>query len=307
LSADNPLVRRVIVNRIWQWHFGIGLAASASDFGVMGAEPTHPELLDWLALRLMREHGSLKQMHRLLVTSETYKMASSPFDHEWSAAESQRARTIWQRSLALDPENTTLWRRRRTRLDAESLRDAMLSVCGHLSGRTGGPGIRPPLAPEVTATLLGGQWNVNGDEEDHRRASIYLFVRRNLRYPMFDVFDRPDTNASCPSRHESTTATQSLVLFNSTFSLDCARHLAAVILDTAGEDPAAEVELAYQRALSRRPTSDETRLGREFLEHQRRQFNEERRDESDSRQAAQQALADFCLALFNANEFVYVD
>jgi hypothetical protein len=307
LSAGNSLVPRVIVNRIWQWHFGVGLAASASDFGVMGAEPTHPELLDWLALRLMREHGSLKQLHRLLVTSETYQMASSPFDQEWNEAESRRARTIWQRSAAIDPENTSLWRRRRTRLDAESLRDAMLSVCGQLSGRTGGPGIRPPLAPEVTATLLAGQWNVNGDEEDHRRASIYLFVRRNLRYPMFDVFDRPDTNASCPSRHESTTATQSLVLFNSEFSLECARHLAAVVLHEAGEDPAAEVEMAYRRALSRRPTADETRLGREFLEHQRRQVHQECRAELDSREAARQALVDFCLALFNANEFVYVD
>ena len=133
--------------------------------------------------------------------------------------------------MAIDPNNTlAVASSARRDSTGRRIRDAMLLASERLSPRRGGPGVRPPLPPEVTVTLLKDQWMVSGDEEDHRRRSIYLFVRRNLRYPLFDVFDRPDTNASCAARHESTTATQSLVLLNSQFSLDCACGLAAALL-----------------------------------------------------------------------------
>lgn len=315
-TADHPLTARVMVNRIWQWHFGAPLAASASDFGVMGAEQAHPQLLDWLARRFVADGWSLKKMHRLLVTSQAYRAASAPFDRAWSEADSARAREIFARSSAADPYNTLLWRRVAMRLDGEALRDAMLTAGEQLSTRRGGPGVRPPLAAEVSSTLLKDQWIVTPDKEDHRRRSVYLFVRRNLRYPLFDVFDRPDTNASCPQRHESTTATQSLALLNSEFSLESARHLAGVVLRSGAESAGEQVEAAYVRTLSRWPTAQESERGAQFLADQAARL---RRDERaadrltrpsgevpvDPFQAA--ALVDFCLALLNANEFVYVD
>jgi len=296
--TSQPLLARVLANRLWQWHFGAGLSTSASDFGVMGVEPTNPQLLDWLAQRLIDDRWSLKKMHRLLVTSRAYATASSPFDTEWSPEQTEAAKAIWQQSLAIDPENKLNWHRHRQRLEGEVIRDSMLAASGQLSLRRGGLGVRPPLSAEVVGTLLKDQWTVTGDSEDHRRRSIYLFVRRNLRYPMFDVFDRPDTNASCALRHESTTATQSLVLLNSEFSLDCARALAQFVTALAPDRQDEQIQEAYLRALSRRPTTEEIQLGRDFLDRQARLLDKE---------PLLSALVDFCLALFNANEFVYLD
>jgi hypothetical protein len=315
-NSKNPLTARVIVNRLWQWHFGSALSANASDFGLMGAEPTHPQLLDWLARRFMSDGWSLKRMHRLLMTSEAYRTASTPFDHAWSDEEATEARDIWKRSQAIDPTNSLGWHRRRMRLDGETIRDCMLVAGDQLSPRRGGPGIRPPLPPEVTVTLLKDQWVVSGDDEDHRRRGNYLFVRRNLRYPMFDVFDRPDTNASCAVRHESTTAPQSLALLNSEFSLRAARWLAGAVLRLHAPDPAAQIEAAYLRAFSRSATPDEVRAGQDFLDSQARLLRASGRGEKDlalpegveaADPPAAAALVDFCLALFNANEFVYLD
>jgi hypothetical protein len=317
VRTDNPLVARVIVNRLWQWHFGAGLSANASDFGTMGAEPTHPELLDWLARRFMADGWSLKRMHRLLVTSETYRLASAPFDAAWPADEARTAKAVFERSTAADPDNALVWRHRRQRLDGETIRDAMLAAGGQLSPRRGGPGIRPRLPAEITQTLLKDQWKVTGDEEDHRRRSIYLFVRRNLRYPMFDVFDRPDTMASCALRHESTTATQSLTQLNSDFSLDCARWLAGAVLTGEAAIGESQIKAAYLRALSRPATSEEQKLAGEFIARQAERLRGENRagdqlaqpipSNRDGDEFTRAALVDFCLALFNSNEFLYVE
>ncbi|MDZ4688016.1 MAG: DUF1549 and DUF1553 domain-containing protein, partial [Planctomycetaceae bacterium] len=190
---DHPLAMRVIVNRLWQFHFGEGLVRSPSDFGLGGAEPSHPELLDWLATELPRRGWSLKEMHRLIVTSAAYRRAARP-----GSTESDR--TAWRALVAADPDNRLWGRMSPRRLDGEAIRDAMLSISGELSERRNGPGVRPPLPTELVSTLLKGQWDVSPNEEDHRRRSVYLFVRRNLRYPLFEVFDRPDTNASCDQR-----------------------------------------------------------------------------------------------------------
>ncbi len=321
MQPDNPLVARVMVNRLWQWHFGRGLVATPSDFGTMGAVPTHPELLDWLAERFIDDDWSMKEMHRRMVTSRAYRLASVPYDAAWSDEQIAAARRTWQRSQSLDPDNKLLWHRPSARLDGEAIRDAMLAACGKLSPRTGGPGIRPPLPAEVTTTLLKNQWQVNGDAEDSRRRSIYLFVRRNLRYPMFDVFDRPDTNASCAVRHESTTATQSLTQFNSQFSLECARWLAGAVwpaeVDDLSDGEAQAMRQAYLRVFNRAASAEEVAAGRRFLAEQSERLRAEGRDSDslaipldgsrpdDPFLAA--ALVDFCLALFNANEFLYLE
>ncbi|MBI3864340.1 MAG: DUF1549 domain-containing protein [Planctomycetia bacterium] len=232
---DNPLALRVIVNRIWQHHFGRGLVESSSDFGKMGAEPSHPQLLDWLATELPRRGWSLKQLHRMIVRSSVYRQVSFPSGAEGPGSGSAAAAASWAKSRQADPDNRWLARMNRQRLEGESIRDTMLAAAGRLSPRRGGPGVRPPLPPEVTATLLANQWKVSPDAEDHRRRSIYLFVRRNVRYPLFEAFDRPDTNASCPRRNRSTIAPQALILLNSEFSLIAARDLAGFVLAGAGD------------------------------------------------------------------------
>jgi hypothetical protein len=282
---------RTIVNRLWQYHFGEGLCDSPSDFGVMGDTPEHDELLDWLATEFPRRGFSFKNMHRLIVTSATYRQAS-----RLPADASPEVTASWQRSLTLDRENRLCSRMSRRRLEGEAVRDAMLAAAGQLSERRGGPGIRPPLPDELVHTLLKDQWPVSKDSADYSRRSIYLFVRRNLRYPLFEAFDKPDTNFSCPRRNRSTIAPQALMLLNSKLSLDAAKGLTA-LFEKAADGSASglkhKIELAYLRTLSRRPSAEEEKLAIAFLD-----------DASDDEAAA---LTDLCLTLFNLNEFLYVD
>ncbi|QEH36009.1 hypothetical protein OJF2_45670 [Aquisphaera giovannonii] len=271
--ADHPLTGRVLVNRLWQHHFGRGLVATPSDFGTMGEEPSHPELLDWLACELVARGWSLKAMHRLMVTSATYRQSSRA-----SAA-----------ALAADPDNTLLWRHGRLRLDGEAIRDALLAVSGRLNPALGGPPVFPELPDELTKlSNKGAVWPVSDRRLDRDRRSLYVFIRRNLRYPFFEAFDRPDTNASCPRRPTTTIAPQALTLLNSRLANDAAHALAARIASTAGADRDAQVELAYRITVSREPDADERRTARSFLAHGG-------------------TFRHFCLALLNANEFLYVE
>jgi hypothetical protein len=244
--------------------------------------------------------------------------ASRPTEPGWSADERTAAMASWRKSREVDPDNRLLARMNRLRLDGESIRDAMLACADRLSLRRGGPGVRPPLPDELVATLLKNQWTVTPDEEDHRRRSIYIFVRRNLRYPLFDVFDRPDTNASCPQRPRSTTAPQTLTLFNSQFSFDSARNLAGHVLARGKSDSSAQVDLAYRRTLGRPPTAEELAAGTEFLKRQTDSLLLQSRLADSAAlpreplpegvtPAATESLVSFCLALFNLNEFVYLD
>ncbi len=315
--SDNPLTTRVIVNRIWQHHFGRGLAETPSDFGKMGSEPSHPELLDWLAGEFLRQGWSLKNLHKLLLSSAVYQQASRPALPGWSAQQRAVALANWKTAREADPENRLLARMSRQRLEGEEIRDAMLAASERLSPRRGGPGVRPPLPAEVAATLLKNQWNVSPDEVDHRRRSIYLFVRRNLRFPLFEAFDRPDTNASCPRRNRSTIAPQALILLNSEFSLAAARDLAGFALAHAGQTAESQVDLVYERALGRPPTAAESAAGLRFLREQTAKLKESNRPVTElalpephaegTDPFAAAALTDFCLVLFNLNEFVYVD
>jgi len=316
---DHPLTTRVIVNRLWQSHFGRGIVASPSDFGVMGDPPTHPQLLDWLAAELPRRDWSLKTLHRLMVTSATYRQASrlaaSPAGRNRTApsvgvnptARGPRALTAaWNETLQKDPQNELWTRMPRRRLTGEAIRDAMLAASNSLSQRRGGPGVRPPLPRELVATLLKNQWPVSRNEQDHRRRSVYLFVRRNLNFPIFDVFDKPDTNASCARRNTSTTAPQALLLLNSAFSLEVAQRLAGDIRQRDGTTRDASVTQTYRRLLGRRPTRKEQRIALQFLDHNAAKLQSEHPSwERDAIEAA--ALTDFNLVLLNLNEFIYID
>lgn len=290
-QPENPLTMRTIANRLWQHHFGEALCDSPSDFGLMGDTPVHGELLDWLATEFPRRGFRFKNMHRLIITSSTYRQSS-----QLPSGASPEQLSRWQQSLQRDPKNRLFSRGTRRRLEGEAIRDAMLAAAGQLSERRSGPGIRPPLPQELVHTLLRNQWPVSKDPADYTRRSIYLFVRRNLRYPLFEAFDKPDTNFSCPRRNESTIAPQALMLLNSKLSLDAATSLASLIED-ATENSRAEVshqiQLAYLRTLARPPSDDERQLATEFL--------------SNSSGGKSAALTDLCLALFNLNEFLYVD
>jgi hypothetical protein len=273
LRPDHPLTARVMVNRLWQHHFGRGIVGTPSDFGGMGDPPTHPELLDWLATELVARGWSLKAMHRLIVTSAAYRRSSLASPD----------------ALAADPDNTLLWRQNRRRLDGEALRDALLAASGRLSRAPGGP----PAFPELPAELAklsskGAVWPVSATQAERDRRSLHVFVRRNLRYPFFEAFDRPDTNASCPRRSVTTIAPQALTLLNSQLARESARAMAGRVENEAGPEPGAQIERAYRLALGRPPDAEERRLAAEFL----------RRDPS---------LPRFCLALLNLNEFVTVD
>jgi hypothetical protein len=331
---ENPLTARVMVNRLWQHHFGKGLSSTSSDFGVVGDPPTHPELLDWLATEFVRAPisyasssaagdattggaWSLKRMHRLLVTSSTYRRASRFADADWIDQESSRAAALWKRCMTADPENALHWRKTRQRLEGESIRDAMLVASDTLSRRRGGSGIRPPLPKELLSTLLKNQWPVTPDRVDHDRRSIYLFVRRNLRYPLFDVFDRPDANLSCSRRNRSTIAPQALTQLNSEFSFSTAKNFAGHLLANAGDAPRQQLGLAYRRALGRTPTAEEQTVAAEFISNAKERMRGDRPDllklavpdnlpESADRIHAA-ALTQFCLAMFNLNEFLYID
>lgn len=295
-SPENPLTARVMVNRIWGYHFGQGIAPAPSDFGLMGGRPTNPELLDWLTSEFVRTGWDMKKMHKLMVTSETYREGSG--FNELAAKE--------------DPKDKLLWRFPRERLEGESIRDAALMVSGLLNDKVGGPSIFPEL-PSGAAKPRGG-WTVSSTAEQDRR-SVYIFVRRNARYPMMEAFDMPDTHEPCGRRNQTITAPQAMSLLNSKVSLDWAEAFAARILKEAGTDPNLQVENAYRLAFSRRPDGFEKDSVMTFLAKQKtliagRAAAGEKialppyiPANYEPAQAA--ALVDFCQMLFNSNEFVY--
>ena len=305
---DHPLTARVLVNRIWQHHFGRGLVATPNDFGLRGQPPTHPELLDWLAGEFVEHGWSIKHVHRLLVLSNTYQQAARPSDHGLAAQ--------------VDPDNRLLGHMNRQRLEAETLRDSVLAVAGTLNEEHGGRMVRVPLEPEVYELIFtegepDGLWHVTPDVRQHSRRSIYLFAKRNVRLPLFEAFDQPDTLNSCPIRAVSTFAPQALILMNGRFAQDEAEAFATRLLRECGTDVTAQVDRAYRLALGRPPKEVEMQMARDFLAEQaeliRQRSNEGQPSvrptdaSSDADAATAAALADFCLAIFNRNEFLYVN
>jgi hypothetical protein len=266
--AENPLTARVLVNRLWQHHFGRALVPTASDFGVRGERPSHPELLDWLATEFTTNGWSLKRLHKLMLASATYQQSTRPAPA----------------ALEKDPDNQLFSRMNRLRLEGEVIRDSLLAISGSLNPRMGGPSVFPPLPAEA---LQGHKaWTISPDPQDHRRRSVYIFARRNLRFPFLETFDLPDSNLSCPKRERSTTAPQGLALLNATEAVEAANSLAASLLREADSDDERITRL-YRVTLGRRPSARELGRARAFL--------------------AESPLPELCRALLNLNEFVYVD
>jgi Protein of unknown function (DUF1553)/Protein of unknown function (DUF1549) len=293
-QEDNPLTARVIVNRVWQSHFGRGLFDTPSDVGIAVAGPTHPELLDWLASELRRKDWSLKHLHRTIVLSSTYRQRSlaSPNDQSWSSR------------IQIDPRNELYSRFPRHRLEAEVIRDSMLVIAGLLDYQTGGESVLPPLPEELVGTLLKGQWKTSQNESDHWRRSIYIFARRNLRYPILESFDRPEANESCAKRDLSTSAIQALQMLNSSLSYECSVRLCDRLLGdrtnvdglnstTSASSRSDKIDMLYRLALARQPTSDEKNVLLEFVGETESQF--------------ETSFLAACLAIMNTNEFIYID
>lgn len=282
VDPANPLTSRVMVNRLWQHHFGRGIVPSSSDFGKLGETPTHPELLDWLAGRFVESGWDLKAMHRLILLSRTYRMSSGPASA----------------NLEKDPRNLNFWRFDMRRLTAEELRDSILAVSGNLNRRTGGEWVYPPLPAEVLATASrpGAGWPVSKDPADHFRRSLYIHAKRSLRYQMLADFDQADTDTGCAVRFATTVPTQALSLLNSGFVNDQARVLAGRMRGEGG-NVRERISAGLRSVLQREPRAEE--LDHLVALHADLQANRGLSDEA--------ALDRVALLALNLNEFLYLD
>jgi Protein of unknown function (DUF1553)/Protein of unknown function (DUF1549) len=281
-SPEHPLTARVMVNRIWHYHFGEGIVRTPNDFGVMGQPPTHPELLDWLASefvgpltsreRKRPEPWSVKHLHYLILTSNTYAMSKT-----------------WNKDYAkTDPENTFLWRFPYKRLEVEAIRDSALLVSGQLNPKMYGPS----MFPEVPKEALEGNsdpstiWKAS-DEKEASRRTVYAHIKRAFVIPMLETLDLCDTTRPNDKRLTTTVAPQALTLFNGAFINRQAKQFAERLQKEAGDDPDRQIERAYRLALCRPPSDAERALLRDFLKRQ--------------------SLAEMCRVVFNLNEFAYAD
>jgi hypothetical protein len=282
-NKDNKLTARVMVNRIWQGHFGRGIVRSPSNFGFLGTPPTHPELLDWLATEFMRQDWKIKPLHKLILMSNAYRMSSQGNPQ----------------ALAKDPENDLMWRFDMRRLDAEEIRDSILAVNGSLNTKTlYGPDIYPTIPKEVLAgqSRPGYGWETSPPEQQTRR-SIYIHIKRSLAVPLLASFDMADTDFTCPMRFATTQPTQALSMLNSPFLNDQARVFAAALRQQAGAEPQAQVRLGLRRTLQREPTAAEVARGLKFIARLQRENSAD----------AAEAMRLYCLILLNLNEFIYLD
>ncbi len=274
-SPENPLTARVMVNRIWQQRFGRGIVETSSDFGKNGDRPTHPELLDWLAVRFVEEGWSVKAMHRLMLTSSTYR---------------QSADNPGVGGPSLDPENRLLWRFNRRRLEAEAIRDSILSASGRLSLERRGPSVFPPLPADMKdlsrpARAGGSMWEPNERERDARRRSVYIFQRRSLPLPMMASFDAPVFNESCERRSVTTTPLQALSMMNGRLVNEEATHLAARVEREAGVRRKEQVVRLFEIVLNRPPDQAEQQQFVRF----------------------QGSLEALCRVILNSNELLFID
>jgi len=295
-SPENPLTSRVIVNRLWYWHFGKGIVPTPGNFGKMGSPPTHPQLLDWLATELVRQGWSIKQMHRLMMNSETYKMASSFYNAQ---------------NVENDAANTFLWRYPVRRLEGEAVRDVILAASGKINLEAGGESFYPALPETVRDGYQAGKWILTQEGPETWRRSIYSYWKRGMKFPLFDVHDQPDPNVTTEKRNVSTVLTQALTLLNSEFVLLQARYLADRVVREASTDPAARVKRLYRITLSREPKARELAASLEFLSTER-ELQAAKASGSEAaagpeRDADQAALTNLSHVLLNANEFLYIN
>lgn len=270
----NPLFSRVMVNRVWHYHFGTGILDTPNDFGFNGGRPSHPELLEYLASRFRDDGFRLKPLHRLIVTSQTYRRASRGPSSQW-----------YQRGLAIDANNRLLWHGPSRRLEAESIRDAMLTVAGKLNDSRGGPSFK-----DVSVTYLNGTTYyepLDVDGEAFFRRTVYRFNPRGGRSALLDTFDCPDSSSTAPRRAVTTTPLQALSLLNNAFVLRMSQYFADRVQAEVGGDVDAQLERAWQLAICRQPTQREAELSRTLIH--------------------QHGLPALCRGLFNSNEFVIIE
>jgi cytochrome c553 len=280
---DNPLTARVLVNRLWHWHFGAGLVRSPDNFGALGDRPINQQLLDWLAVRFVESGWSLKAMHRLILLSSTYQM-SGAYD---------------ERAALVDPEDRLHWRWQRRRLDAEEVRDALLAVSGQLDSAMGGS-----LMQGGNRGYVPGYPNSSYDNYESRRRSVYLPVIRSDLYRVFQAFDFADPSTPSGERPTTTVAPQALFMMNSKLVLEQTRHLATDLLDRGDCDDAGRVRLAYERAYGRLPTTAETARALGFVRRVEGLLEGEKVAPAERRLRAWQSL---CRVIVAANEFIYVE
>jgi hypothetical protein len=308
-DTKNPLPARVMVNQMWQFHFGTGIVATPGDFGRMGSRPTHPELLDFLASYFVENGWSMKKMNRLIVLSNTYRQSS----------ENQ------EKAAAVDPDNKLLWRFARRRMEAEAIRDSILEVSGLLNPKMGGPGVFPPVpagvVTELSATAAAGGWRSEKDPAETNRRSVYIFVRRNLRYPMLQEFDNANTFESLHTRKNTVTPSQSLDILNNDLVLEWSRAFAGRILSEVGKsaEPWEQVDRAFKDAYGRAVTAEELKTAEAFLVKQAPIMAARIAEGGKSKPpmpavipagtdpARAAALVDLCQMLFASNEFMYIN
>jgi len=274
-SPQHPLTARVMANRIWQNRMGRGLVRTMNDFGALGERPTNPKLLDWLATEFVAGGWSVKKLDRLILMSAVYRQSAAP----------DEAR------LKADPENKLYWRAHRRRLDGEIVRDQILAVTGQLNPQAGGAPVKTPIEPELYDLIFtegepDNLWPLPRDKRQFDRRSIYLLNKRSIRLPLLANFDQPDAMSSCPNRPVSVHALQSLSLLNSEFIQDQARHFAARLEKTCAAREC-QLQTAYGLALARAPKLAERKMAADFF-------------------AKGGTLPEFCLALLNRNEFLYL-
>jgi hypothetical protein len=283
-----------MVNRLWQQHFGRGIVETADNFGMSGQPPTHPELLDWLAVRFVQDGWSLKRMHKLIMTSTVYRQSS------------QQSVATASASGKTDPENRLLWRMNLRRLEGEAIRDSILAASGQLDRKMGGPPVAGPLMADGLQKLASMQGkSVDVNSEGSNRRSVYLLARRYYPLSFLETFDAPIIQTNCVRRTNSVSPLQSLALLNSDFVVEQASHLAAravkLAKEKAGTDP---IEAAFLLALSRRPSTKETEAVHEHLNVQEELF---RKANVSPEKASEQAFTSFCHMLLSTSEFLYID
>lgn len=272
-DPENPMTARVLVNRVWQYHFGNGIVNTPNDFGYYGGRPSHPELLDYLASELLENGWRLKPLHRMIMLSSAYRQSSQ-------TPMSELAREI-------DPENRLLWKFNRRRLQAEEVRDAILAVSGTLNTEMFGESVITPVEEGMIQLLYDpDQWEITEDKQQHYRRSVYLIAKRNLRIPFMETFDQPTLQSSCGRRESSTHAPQALELLNGDLANELAEEFSRRLeMEARGNRPE-QINRAWQLTLGREPSSRESDLAEQFLE--------------------EQPMREFSLAMFNLNEFLYV-
>jgi hypothetical protein len=268
----------------------------------MGDRPTHPQLLDYLASVFVENGWSIKSMHRMIMLSSAYQQSSA---YQAAAGEA-------------DPDNKLVWRFSRRRMEGEVIRDSMLLASGSLNSKVGGPGVFPPLPPGVS--MPGSSyfnWKTEKDPAEMNRRSVYVFVKRNLRYPMFETFDFPDTHEPCPRRYATVTPTQPLALMNDELVMEWARGLAGRVLNDSGLSAEQQIDRTYRLLFSRAPRPEESKSILEFLEHQTVLLNQRMAGNQKPPlpdavpegmpPARAAAFVDLCHALINSNEFIYMN